>query len=63
MPDIYEFIEQCKENGLSAREAENEYFRALDEKRERALTDYYDDPVVQAGWMQQDTIDLYRRER
>ena len=63
MPDIYEFIEECKANGLSAREAENEYFRALDEEREERERALYDDPVVQAGWAQQDVIDTYRRER
>ena len=61
--DFYEFIEQCKEDGLSPDEAIREWHKAEAEKRNRFYEEYYNDPVVCAGWSQQDTIDLYRRER
>ena len=63
MIDIYEFIETCKENGLSTHEAQIEYGRAVEEERERRLEEYYNDPIVGEGWHQQDIIDMYRRER
>lgn len=43
--------EGCECARLAAEEAEA--------KRER----YYDDPLVNYGWYQQDVIDMYRRER
>lgn len=33
------------------------------EKAERFLDDYYNDPLVNEGWAQQDLIDMYRMER
>ena len=32
------------------------------ERRQRLIEDYENDPYVQAGWAQQDLIDMYRRE-
>ena len=63
MIDIYEFIETCKENGLSTYEAQIEYGKAVEEERERRLEEYYNDPIVGEGWRQQDIIDMYRMER
>lgn len=63
MIDIYAFVEECRENGLDAYEAGLEYSRACAEERDAFMEDYYNDPVVQAGWAQQDLIDAYRRER
>ena len=63
MIDIYDFIETCKENGLSTDEARFEYDRAVEEERQQKLEDYYNDPLVHEGWHQQDIIDMYRRER
>lgn len=37
--------------------------RIAQEEHERFLEDYYNDPMVQEGWRQQDIIDMYRRER
>ena len=37
--------------------------RIAAEKHEQFLDDYYNDPMVQLGWRQQDLIDIYRRER
>lgn len=37
--------------------------RAAAEAAERFLDDYYNDPIVNEGWAQQDIIDMYRRER
>lgn len=61
--NIYEFVELCKEDGLTASEAQDEWERYLAEKREQFLERYYNDPLVQEGWRQQDLIDMYRRER
>lgn len=62
MINIYDFVEECKENGLDASEAMDEYEKAVAEERERFLEDYYNDPEVQYGWHQQDMIDLRERE-
>ena len=61
--DFYEFIEDCKANGLSAEEAENEWAVAREERRQAFYESYYSDPYVVCGAIQQDTIDMYRRER
>ena len=61
--NLYEFIETCQEEGLSAEEAENEFYKAKEEEHERFMERYWDDPLVNAGWAQQDIIDMYRRER
>lgn len=63
MIDIYDFIETCKENGLSTDEARLEYDRAVEEERQQKLEDYFNDSLVHEGWHQQDIIDMYRRER
>ncbi len=63
MIDFYDFIETCKENGLSSDEAQTEYCRAIEEEKERVLEDYYNNPIHEEGWRQQDIIDMYRRER
>ena len=44
-------------------ENECECERYAAEEAEQKMQDYYDDPVVQYGWYQQDIIDMYRRER
>ncbi len=61
--NIYEFIENCKEEGLDAYEAELEYEKACQEEREAFKERYENDPFVNAGWAQQDLIDMYRFER
>lgn len=61
--DFYEFIEDCKEKGLSAEEAEREWAVACEEKRRNFYESYYDDPIVCAGAAQGDLIDMCRRER
>ena len=63
MIDIYEFIEQCKEEGMTSRQAMQELTRYMNESRNRFVEDYYNDPLVQEGWHQQDIIDMYRMER
>ncbi len=61
--DIYDFIEECKDQGLSASEALIAFY-AEQEERERAFMEAYEnDPIVQEGWRQQDMIDLRRFER
>ena len=63
MIDIYEFVEQCKEQEMSAYEAQLEYGRLVAEAHEQFIEDYENDPGVQYGWYQQDIIDSYRMER
>ena len=61
--DFYEFMEQCKEEGLMPEEAIREWHRAEADRAEAWMEAYDDDPEVQYGWHQQDVIDMYRRER
>lgn len=61
--NIYEFVELCKEDGLTASEAQDEWERYLAEKQEQFLERYYNDPLIQDGWRQQDLIEMYRREK
>ena len=56
-------MNRFKENGLDASEAGDEYFRAVEEHHKALLEEYENDPLVNAGWAQQDVIDMYRRER
>lgn len=61
--DFYEFVDQCREDGMSSDEALNEWNRACSERAEAFREAYESDPEVQYGWYQQDVIDMYRRER
>ena len=63
MIDIYEFMERCREEGMSGEDALAELARAEQEAREHFYDEYYNSPDVCAGWAQQDLIDSYRRER
>lgn len=63
MLDLYQFVEECKAQGLTAEEAQEEYLDALEERKNAFFESYYNDPFVQEGWHQQDIIDSYRRER
>ena len=61
--NIYDFILECINEGLTAEEAEQEWNEAVAERHERFIESYYNDPYVQEGWAQQDVIDMYRAER
>lgn len=63
MIDIYEFIEQCKEEGMTSQQAMLSLGRYMNECRNSMIEDYYNDPIVHDGWHQQDIIDMYRIER
>lgn len=63
MPNIYEFMENCKEQGLSAHEAETEWIIACEEEQSQIIEAYENDPMTWEGWHQQDMIDLRYRER
>lgn len=63
MIDIYDFIKECKMQGLTSQEALTELYKAQEEARQAFYEDYYSRPDVCAGWAQQDIIDMYRRER
>lgn len=61
--DIYEFFRNCEASGIEGSEALEEWEKYLEQKRITFLEGYYEDPVVREGLMQQDIIDMYRRER
>lgn len=63
MISLYDFVDECREQGMTAEEAETEYFRVVEEERERRIEEYENSPETWAGWAQQDVIDMYRRER
>ena len=61
--NLYEFVETCQREELSAEEAEIEYHKAKAMEHARMIEEYENDPAVHEGWAQQDMIDMYRRER
>ena len=61
--DFYDFIDQCREDGLDPDDALREWDLAQAERHERFMEDYYNDDAVCAGWSQQDAIDARWRER
>lgn len=61
--DLYDFVECCKDEGLSAAEALEELNRAQAEAEATFIEEYESRPDVCYGWYQQDIIDMYRRER
>ena len=61
--NIYEFMRECEEDGLSPEEAQREWELYLEEKHNLQMERYMNDPLVHEGWAQQDIIDMYRRER
>ena len=63
MLDFYDFMELCRDEGLSPEDALDEWDRARAAAKEKFLEDYYDNPETQYGWYQQDLIDMYRREK
>ena len=63
MFDLYDFIEQCKEDGLTSDEAMDKMDRILADMEQERIEAYENDPMVQYGWYQQDMIDMRRRER
>lgn len=63
MIDFYDFIDNCRNEGLSGEEALSEYERAVAEEKQAFMERYENDPEVQYGWYQQDVIDMYRYER
>lgn len=54
--EIADFLE---DRDLDLTEEEKDYFGIPTETEE---DDYWDDPIVNEGWHQQDVIDMYRRE-
>lgn len=61
--DFVYMVDQLRAEGYTAAEINAEICRAMAEEQEAFMEDYENDPVVQAGWHQQDIIDMYRRER
>lgn len=62
-PDFYSIMEQAREEDLTPDEAIERWHEALDEYHDAFMRDYENNPIVNAGWAQQDVIDLYRFER
>ena len=61
--DIYEYMRLCEEQGMDGQEALNQWYIDCEQRRRDFMDDYYTRPDVCAGMAQQDTIDMYRRER
>lgn len=61
--DFYDFVEQCREDGLDGEECLREWSRVQAERSAAFMEAYENDPEVQAGWCQDDLISMYRRER
>jgi hypothetical protein len=61
--DFYEFMESCKEDGLTPDTAIDEWYRYQAERHAMFMEAYESDTAVNYGWAQQDTIDMYRSER
>lgn len=59
----WDFMEECKDEGLSPHQAMSRFERLKAEEHERFLEEYNSRPDVCAGWAQQDMIDMRRRER
>lgn len=63
MMDFVYMVDQLRAEGYTDDEINREISRAMAEDQEAFIEAYENDPVVQAGWHQQDIIDMYRRER
>ena len=63
MIDFYDFVDDCRQQGLTDREALAAFYRAQNEAAQDRREIYYDSPETCAGWHQGDIIDMYRRER
>lgn len=63
MIDYCEIVDQMRAQGYSDSEINHECGKAKAYAEEQFYEDYYNDPVVQQGWHQQDIIDMYRMER
>lgn len=61
--NLYDFVEECKEQGLDEYEAMEELNRVIAENQERLVEEYENDPMTWEGWHQQDMIDLRRWEQ
>lgn len=61
--NIYNFIDDCREYGLTNEEAIMLFYKTESEERESFLEYYNNRHDVQYGWHQQDVIDMYRREQ
>lgn len=63
MINLFDFVEECKAQGMSANEAYSEFCKAVSEEAQEVVSEYENSPETHYGWAQQDTIDMYRRER
>ncbi len=63
MIDIYEFFDNCRENGLDGDEAMDEFQKAKAMEHAKFIEEYENNPLIHEGWRQQDMIDMRRRER
>lgn len=56
-------VDLYREQGFDDMEIDSMISMDMAEGVRRFVEGYYDDPIVQDGWHQQDVIDMYRRER
>lgn len=61
--DFVYMVDRLRAEGYTASEINAEISRAMAEAEDAFFESYENDPVVQAGWHQQDIIDMYRAER
>ena len=48
--DFYDFMETCKEEGLDADEAIDEWYEHVAQRRRQVIEDYENDPCTWEGW-------------
>lgn len=64
---ILEILQEMAESGATEQELQhyvlNDYPREVAEAQADFIERYENDPMVQAGWAQQDAIDAMRYER
>lgn len=61
--NFVEMVDLLRAEGFTDAEINNQISISMMEAERDFLDDYYNDPLVQDGWHQQDIIDMYRRER
>lgn len=61
--DFVTMVDTLRAEGFTDAEINRQISISMMEAERDFYEDYYNDPLVQDGWHQQDIIDMYRRER
>lgn len=61
--NFVEMVDLLRAEGFTDAEINHQISISMMEAEHDFYEDYYNDPLVQDGWHQQDIIDMYRRER